>query len=193
MALRRGFKTEANKISKDLRRELELAPEAPLNPWKLAENLGIPIWTLSEMKSLAPNAVNHFTLINTSEFSATTVFNGNARTIVHNDAHSLGRQSNNIFHEIAHGLLLHPPQLALDARGCRNWNNDYEEEAKFLSAALLVSDEAAIHIARNNISVADAAVKYGASEKVINWRLRITGAFTRVARTRNYYSNMRRN
>lgn len=193
MALRRGFKTEANQLSKDIRRELELAPEAPLNPWELADYLGIPIWTLSEMRRLAPDAVNYFTVRNTSEFSATTVFDGNARTIVHNDAHSKGRQSNNIAHEIAHGLLLHPPQPALDARGCRNWNNDFEEEAKFLSAALLVSEDAALYIVRNNISVDDAAIQYGASRPVINWRLRITGAFTRVARTRNYYSNMRRN
>ena len=171
MALRRGFKTEANQISKDIRRELELAPEAPLNPWELAENLGIPIWTMSEMRDSAPNAVNYFSLTNTSEFSATTIFYGNERTIVHNDAHSHGRQSNNIFHEIAHGLLLHPPQPALDARGCRNWNNNYEEEAKFLSAALLVSDEAALYIVRNNISVADAAIKYGASvQSSLYWR-----------------------
>jgi Zn-dependent peptidase ImmA (M78 family) len=193
MAFRRGFKTEANQLSKDIRRELGLSPESPLNPWKLADYLGIPIWTMSEMRSLAPNAVNYFTLRNTSEFSATTVFYGNTRTIVHNDAHSHGRQSNNICHEISHGLLLHPPQPALDAGGCRNWNSDFEEEANFLSAALLVSEEAALYIVSNNISVADAAIRYGASEQVINWRLRITAAHTRVSRTKNYYSSSRRN
>ena len=193
MALRKGFKTEANQISKDIRQELNLAPEAPLNPWKLADYLGIPIWTMSEMRDSAPNAVNYFSLTNTSEFSATTIFYGNARTIVHNDAHSQGRQSNNIFHEIAHGLLLHPPQPALDAIGCRNWNNDFEDEAKFLSAALLVSEEAALYIARNKISVADAAIHYGASEQVVNWRLSVTAAYKRVSRTRQFYARLRNN
>ncbi len=192
MALRRGFKTEANQISRDMRRELKLVSEAPLNPWELANHLCIPVITMSEMRETAPKAVTYFSTKNTSEFSAMTVFEGNYRIIVHNDAHSPGRQSNDVSHEISHGLLFHPPQQALDANGCRNWNNDFEDEANYLSAALLVSEEAALYIARNKIPVTDAAIHYGVSEQVIKWRLSITGAYTRVSRTRSFYSNLKR-
>lgn len=191
MALKRGFKTEAHKIAREIREELKLAPTAPLNPWELAEYLSIPVLTLSEMKKIAPRPVHYFSAVNTSEFSAMTIFEGAKRIIVHNDAHTKGRQSNDVSHEISHGLLLHPPQPALDAHGCRNWNNDMEDEAEWLSGALLISEEAALNIAKRNMSIKDAADLYNASEKMVRWRLSITAAHKRVVRTKQYYARLK--
>ena len=124
MALRRGFKKEAHNIAREVRSELNLASEDPLNPLELAEHLAIPVLPLSNMGKVAPIASRYFSEVNTSEFSALTVFDGNRRMIVYNDSHAKGRQSNNISHELAHGLLLHPPQPALSQYGCRQWSND---------------------------------------------------------------------
>jgi Zn-dependent peptidase ImmA (M78 family) len=117
MALRRGFKAAAKEIARQIRTELRLSITAPLNPWALAEHLGIPVVELSSMVGVVPNAVRYFSTDNPSEFSAVTVFDGLRRAIVYNDSHARCRQCSDITHELSHGLLLHPPRPALDERG----------------------------------------------------------------------------
>src|SRR4051812_30094796 len=117
MALWRGFKSHANSIVREIRSEMGLSAMAPLDPWALAEHLDIPVMTLSCMSDAVPNAVRHFSIINSAEFSAMTVFDGLRRVIVYNDAHSDGRQASDIAHELSHGLLLHPPRPALSGNG----------------------------------------------------------------------------
>ena len=192
MALRRGFKTEANAIAREIRGEMGLNSIAPLDPWKLATFLDIQIITLTSFAKWAPNSVRHFSSVNTSEFSAVTVFRGTRRTIVHNDAHSKGRQANDISHEISHGLLMHPPTPAMDDMGCRNWDQDLEDEATWLGGALLVSEEAALYIVRKGMTIANAATIYGVSQQLITMRIGVTGAHQRIARARQFYQMKRR-
>ncbi len=186
MTLRRGFKKEANEIACETRKELHLAKSAPLNPWKLAEHLEIPVIDLSSMRDEIPDAVGYFTRNNRSEFSAVTVFRGLERTILHNDSHSRGRQSSNLAHELSHALLLHPATPAIDACGCRDWDPVLEEEAEWLAGALLISEEAALHIVRNNLTSENAQTLYGVSSKMLTFRLNVTGARVRVERSRNF-------
>lgn len=181
MTLRRGFKTEANSLARALRSELGLLFAAPLNPWKLAEYLDIPILTLSEMREAAPIHVNYLSTRGNDEFSAVTVFDGTRRVILHNDNHTLGRQASDIAHELAHGILLHSPHRAIDENGNRYWDAEMEEEANWLGGALLISDEAALEIAKRNLSIPDAAQLYGVSKQMINFRLSVTGAQKRAS------------
>ena len=41
--MRKGFKTEANAIAREVRKELGLATASPLDVWQLAEHLEIPL------------------------------------------------------------------------------------------------------------------------------------------------------
>lgn len=182
MALRRGFKKEANSIAREIRRELKLHPVAPLNPWDLASHLEIPVLTLTSMSESAPFAVHHFSSVGSSEFSAVTVFRGYRRVIIHNDSHSKGRQASDLAHELSHGLLLHPPTPALNDCGCRDWDQDLEDEAEWLSGALLISEEAALHIVRRQLTTEEAAASYGVSGMMVQWRLNVTGARRRIER-----------
>jgi IrrE N-terminal-like domain len=109
MAMRRGFKTQANQIAREVRGELGLGPTDPLDPWKLAAFLDIPVIGLTDLAAAVPDAVHHFQQIEPGAFSAATVFAGTQRLIVHNDTHSPARQASNVTHEGAHGLLLHEP------------------------------------------------------------------------------------
>lgn len=185
MSLRRGFKSEANWLARNVREEQGIAPHLPLCPWQTAALLGFPIRSLSEYAKEAPEAV--FYLGSTRgqrDFSAITIFNGQTRLIIHNDSHDRKRQAANIAHELAHGLLLHSPKAPFDAHGSRHYDRDIEDEANWLGPALLISEEAAIHIARMDLPVSRASDVYGASEEVVRMRLNVTAAYKRTGRPR---------
>lgn len=181
--MRRGFKTEANALAGEVRAELGLGPFDRLDPHVLAKDLDIPVWTVSDFVAEHPGVAE---LLGASHelFSAITVFAGRRRTIVHNDAHKAGRQNSNLAHELAHGLLGHPPTPALDNRGCREWNQDIEDEAAWLGGALLVTEAAALAIAKNRWSKEQAAERFAVSAQMIQYRLNTTGANRRVNRAR---------
>lgn len=179
--LRHGFKTEANRLARAVRKDLGLDAEAPLDPWKLGDFLGVEIFPLSSLSEL-PAEIEHFMQVEPSALSAVTVFRGRKRAIVHNDGHLAGRQANNIAHELAHALLMHEPAPALTILGCRKWDPVVEDEANWLGPALLVSDEAALHIVKEQMTHKQAAALYGVSEEVIRMRLNVTGARRRALR-----------
>lgn len=183
MAYRRGFKTEANNIAIEVRNELDLGVLDRLDPRRLADFLEIPIVDLSDFISEAP-AVSHLLEVEVDAFSAVTVFAGTRRTIVHNDGHAPARQNSNLAHELAHGLLLHPPTPALDDTGCRYWNQDIEDEATWLAGVLLVPEPATIEIARGTWTRPEAARHFGVSTQMIRYRVNMTGAVRRVQRMR---------
>ncbi len=186
MALRRGFKTEARGIALEVRAELGLRPTDPLDPLKLAAHLDIPVIPLSALKGEAPGMFKQFSRIDRSAFSAITVFSGPRRVIVHNDSHSAGRQHSNLAHELSHGLLLHPPRPPLDGYGNRDWDRDQELEADWLAGVLLVPDEAALLIVRRGLPPAAAAELYRVSERMMTFRLNMSGARLRVRRAARY-------
>lgn len=179
-SLRRGFKSEANEIARVIRWELGLRPTDPIDPWTLVDHLGIPVVALSELRREAASAVKHFSASEPGAFSAMTVFRGPKRLIVYNDSHSRGRQSSDITHEAAHALLLHPPAPALDAYGCRMWDRTFEDEANWLAGSLLISEEAALEIARSGMPVELAAQAYGTSRDMVQWRMNVTAARRRA-------------
>ncbi len=182
MAYRRGFKAEAHAIADEIRMELGIHELDPLDPRRLAEYLGIPVIGLSDYGEDAANAVRHFTQHEPEAFSAATVFDGRRRLIVHNDSHVAGRQNSNLSHELSHGLLLHPPTAAFGDRDCRNWNQDLEDEASFLGAALLLSEGACLYIVKRDIAIEEAAVRYGVTVRLLQWRINATGARKRIER-----------
>jgi hypothetical protein len=185
VAYRRGFKAEANAYAREFRAELGLEPHDPLCPWALAGHLGIPVLPLSAFAADAPGAVGHLTGPGRAVLSAVTVLRGRRRLIVHNDAHHPRRQAANIAHELAHGILGHPPAPPLDERGCRHFDRTLEAEADWLGPALLVSEEAALHVVESGISVGEAAGVYKVSVALLEMRIGVTGARRRVERRRD--------
>jgi Zn-dependent peptidase ImmA (M78 family) len=184
MTLRRGFKSEANEYAREYREELELPHWNPLCPWALAKHLGIPVLRLSFLKSGARAEVEYLMRNGRDYFSAVTVFSGFRRAILHNDGNAKTRQAADIAHEIAHAVLGHPPESLFDETGKRKINARVEAEAKWLGPALLVSEEAALLIARSGRSVAEAAEEYGVSEALMQMRLNVTGARRRTTQRR---------
>lgn len=177
---RRGFKKETNAYAREFRAELGLEPHAPLCPWQLAQHLDIAVIPLSEFQNDIPEAIYCLTTQEVKSFSAVTVFDGMRRLIVHNDSHDRLRQASNLAHELSHAILLHPPTKPFNEYGCRNFNQDIEKEANWLGPALLISEEAALYIVRNRMTIDEAVEHYRASKQVIIMRINVTGAQKRT-------------
>lgn len=188
---RRGFKKEANELARELRAELDLRPQAPLDPTLLANHLMIPVRRLSDLLAREEAAVQYLLGRGAKAFSAATVFDGLRRMILYNDSHHPVRQTSNIAHELAHGLLMHPPGPPLSDHGCRHYDRRLESEASWLGPALLVSQEAAFEIAWKRLPLAEAAALYGVSPQLMRMRLNVTGAKRVVSRTRSKWSASR--
>jgi Zn-dependent peptidase ImmA (M78 family) len=178
--MRRGFKTEAREIAREIRGELRLTPLDALNPWVLANHLEIPVWRLSDYHEIL-DAVRCLSRTHQGAFSAMVAFVGRRRVIIHNDGHALTRQRADISHELAHALLLHEPHVVQDGSAPR-FDRDQEDEASWLGGAMLVTDEACMNACQRRLTVADAAADLGVSEKLMRWRINVTGAGVRVAR-----------
>lgn len=185
MASKAGFvKAHVTATAYEVRAELGLKPLDRLDPWALAKFLEIPILPLTKFREVEDSGAEYFLHIDTSAFSAVTVFSGPKRVVVHNDAHSKPRQNNNVCHELSHGLLMHEPSPALDDSGLRDWDQVMEDEASFMAGALLVTDQATIVGVRNGQRMAGLALQYGVSTELMRWRINATGAVRRVARGR---------
>jgi len=182
MSYRRGFKSDANAIAAEVRTELGLSTLDPMDPWRLADHLDIPVWALSQLDHDARQAVRYLKHCEPDAFSAVTVFRGTRRTIVHNDSHSDGRQASNVAHELAHGLLHHRPAAAMDDLGCRAWDQGIEDEAQWLAGALLIPEDAALWIVKEQLPEAAAANRFGVTPPMVRFRVNVTGARSRIAR-----------
>jgi len=181
--VRRGFKTEAREIAAEVRGELGLTPTDPLDPWDLADHLGIPVLALSSYADAIPWAVEYLAEEETGAVSAMLACIGLRRVIIYNDGHAVTRQRADISHELAHALLLHQPHPAIDGRP-PHYDEAQEEEAKWLGGVLLVTDESCLSCCRDGLGVAEAALRLGVSRQLMQWRLNMSGAHRRVARTR---------
>lgn len=188
MRLRRGFKSEAERISAEIRRELKLDSDQKLNPLKLAEHLAIPVLTMSEVSKMAPssNFRHFFSSIDRDSFSAVTIFAGRKRVIVHNESHHPNRQASDLSHEVSHTVLEHEPTPVMDSDGQRYWNAEVEDEASWLGAALLIPREAVVEMLKHDWTVAEIAAHFSVSESLCRWRLLQSGADQQVDRWKRY-------
>jgi Zn-dependent peptidase ImmA (M78 family) len=181
MALRHGFKAEANALSRDLRIEMGLSAQGPICTRRLCEHLELPVLELSKLDANPTHLAYFLEGDGRKTFSAVTLNLDGQRWIIHNDAHDEGRQASNIAHEIAHALLNHCVPALFGEDGKRPHNASDEEEAKWLGPALLISDEAALFIVSSGMSLSQAAAFYGTSKEVVQMRINVSAARRRVA------------
>ncbi|HET8892202.1 MAG TPA: ImmA/IrrE family metallo-endopeptidase [Candidatus Angelobacter sp.] len=186
--MKHGFKAEAERISTELRAELNLDSDARLDPRELAEHLAIPIINLTRLSRAAQGSSfgPYFTDTAPDSFSAVTVFEGYSRFIVHNDTHHPHRQSSNLTHEISHTVLEHDPAPVAASDGNRFWDSEIEEEASWLGAALLVPREAALQMILTGCTPEEIAVHFGVSDALCKWRIRQTGILQHVERMKRW-------
>ena len=177
MKLRRGFKSEAERISQRVRRRLGISQTDRLDPVNLARELGIPVLGIRDLLRHAerPKVVETLLGPERDSFSAMTLVEDSHRIIICNESHPPSRRASNLAHEISHALLNHVPETEILAGGCRYWDQEMEEEATWLGGALLVPRDGALAVAGRGLQADEIAENYGVSPKLCQWRINQTG------------------
>jgi hypothetical protein len=80
-------------------------------------------------------------------------------------------------------LHLHEPRHAI-VQGCRDYSKLEEDEAAWLGGCLLVPRDAAVAVAvaMSSTPIERAATDYGVSDRIMSWRVNVTGAKAQAAR-----------
>jgi hypothetical protein len=162
-------------VAMEERAGLGLNSQEPLDPYALAEEHGIPVYTLTQLLDhhLDPVTRDHFYAARAKAWSAALIPFGPARVIVENDAHAPVRRRANIAHEIGHHLLEHSfESVILGEDHKRQFNKDQEQQAMFISGELLIPEEAARKAAYADWDNTKVAQYFDVSEQFAQMRSR---------------------
>lgn len=179
--LKRGFKSNAERLAKQYRVKLRIHPCAPLCAFKLAEYLKVPVFCATEFLTL-PSDVKILKGINGTdcEWSALTMTTktGN-KIIIHNPYHSVVRQQSDIMHELAHLICKHERhQAEYDFEipfGMRHYDEVEEEEAKCLGSTLQLATPCLLWARKKKMTIEDIGEYFNASKAMVIYRMNITG------------------
>jgi Zn-dependent peptidase ImmA (M78 family) len=186
--LQRGFKTKAEAISEQMRAQLGLGPIDALCPWKVAEHLGIHVFDVKDL-SVPANDVEHLTNAGSDSWSGFAIRESGLVGVVLNTGHQKPRLRNTLMHEISHIYLKHVgSRVDISESGLllvSDFSRDQEDEANWLSGALLLPREALLTARRAKQSVSQICEDFGVSSELCNWRLRMTAVDMQLKRGRS--------
>ena len=185
--MERGFKSRCEAMARSLRLELGLQPVAPLTASDVADYLGVPLWSVSDI-GLGGGDLQQLLEIDPDSWSAITVAAFGREVIIVNPNHRGGRHSSDVMHELAHLILGHEPSklfIMSDAeQSLRGYDQSSEEEANWLAGALLLPRVVLVHIKSSRMSLTQACEKYKVSEHMLAFRMNATGVARQFARVR---------
>jgi hypothetical protein len=186
---RRGFKTWCEGASEQVRRRVGLGIADPLSPEHLAPLLNAQIWSLDELTALDPAVRDRLCGEHRDAWSALTIPAATTNIVIYNPAHTPARRSSDLMHELAHILLEHKPGNMFFGSGglaLRTHDRDQEDEARWLSACLLLPRESLFRALRHGWSDEKMCERYGVSRDMLNFRRQTSGV------EQQYYGRRRR-
>lgn len=162
-------------VAQEERAGLGLGAVDPFDPYALAKEHGIDVYTLSGLHEFGLGAavLSHFTVLDSSAWSAALLPLGDARVIIENESHRLVRRRSNIAHELGHHLLEHPfNSVILGEDHKRQFNEQQEKQATFMAGELLIPLAAAERMAFDGWDNARVAAAYGVSEQFAQMQMK---------------------
>lgn len=162
-------------VAQEERAGLGLGAADPFDPYALAKEHGIDVYTLSGLHEfgLGSEVLSHFTVRDSSAWSAALLPLGDARVIIENESHRLVRRRSNIAHELGHHLLEHPfDSVILGEDHKRQFNEQQEKQATFMAGELLIPLAAAERMAFDGWDNARVAAAYGVSEQFAQMQMK---------------------
>ena len=176
MALRRGFKSEAERIARGVRSEMGLNAAKSVAPEDLASLLGIEVRAGDEL--VPRERFRELERIQPDSFSACTLRPSPERVVVvYNPLSTRARRSSDLAHELAHILLDHELSRLERLGDVTFFSCDaiQEEEAGWLSGCLLLPRALLLAEIQRGASAKEIAKKCGLSEPMAQYRLNVTG------------------
>jgi len=171
----RWTQTLMREVAQEERAALGLRANAPFDPYALAEEHGIDVYTLSSLAEfgMGTEVLNHFTAVDSSAWSAALVPLGTARVIIENESHSVVRRRSNIAHELGHHLLEHPfDNVIFGEDHKRQFNEQQEKQATYMAGELLIPLTAAQRMAYDDWDNARVAAAYGVSMRFAQMQMK---------------------
>ena len=121
-------------------------------------------------------------------WSAATLELATRTIVIYNPKRSSGRQASDIIHELAHLVPGHEPaKLVFSESGflaIRSFDAKQEDEANWLGWSLLLPRDALMSARRSRMATAQIAEAYGVTEKLVDYRLQMTGVNAHIKRAR---------
>ena len=104
--LRRGFKTEAERLAEELRAQMDLRADEPVSPFRIADHLGVGVHAASDL--VPQRALDELHRLQDDAFSAITFkLDAGVTAVVYNSFHAPVRVNSDVAHELAHLILGH--------------------------------------------------------------------------------------
>jgi hypothetical protein len=184
--LERGFKAWAERTAAAIRLDLGLAPTAPLDPSALATHLGVKLLQPQEIDGLPPDICVQLLENDPWGWSAATLELHGKPTVIFNPRKTAGRRASDIVHELAHLILGHEPARVVFSQDgqmvTRTFDPKQEDEANWLAWALLLPRDALFAAKKSRMLAAQIATAYGVTEKLVDFRLKMTGIDAQLQR-----------
>ncbi len=184
--MRRGFKAWCENTSAEYRTALGLRLEDALDLEALAAHLNVEVWRPEDVPELSISSLQQLTVHDREGWSAVTLRIAEVTLTIVNSAHAATRQRSSLSHEIAHLILDHQPgRIDISPAGhllLSSFEKDQEEEADWLSGALLVPRIGLQTVYRANNDPESLATHFGVSHDLLQWRLRMTGVAVQARR-----------
>jgi Zn-dependent peptidase ImmA (M78 family) len=184
MTVRRGFRSEAERISAALRKDLGLAESDPLPLDEAARARNARVVSAAELVEVERLA--ELERLQAFAFSACTFDVGSKAVIVFNPLRSEPRRHSDVVHELSHLLLSHELTEIRQVAGVpfRTCRPEQEEEATALGGALLLPRPLLLRAAASGMGVDDIAHKYAVTPEMARFRLNTTGVARQIERAR---------
>lgn len=187
--LERGFKAWAERTALAVRRQLGMPPTQPLDPFQLAKTLCVRVVNPLDYPELDDDIRAQLLERDPSGWSAVTLLVDDAAIIVFNPMHSVGRQASDVIHELAHIMLEHDPATVVFSQdglmATRTFDQKQEDEANWLGWTMLLPRGALIAARQKRMARAQIAQEYGVSERLVRFRLQVTGVDYQMRRARS--------
>jgi Zn-dependent peptidase ImmA (M78 family) len=177
--LRRGFKSQCERRSVELRHLLGRGPADPLPATHVAQHSDVTVWYPDQIIGVSVGDMQHLLGPGREEWSGFTLRIGDRHLVVLNSAQSARRQNSVLMHELAHIMLGHELASAMFTDGGdfvpSNFDQDQEDEAAWLGGTLLLPRPALLWMRRGRLSDENAATHFRVSLELLRWRIRMTG------------------
>jgi hypothetical protein len=183
--LRRGFKSEAERLAERVRAQIGLCPDVPPDIFQLADHLRVEVIDAQELVGM--DSLQELELLQPGAFSAATFHLPGGRTVaVYNPCNEPARTKSDIAHELAHVLLGHEVREVQQIGGHAFFtcNPEQEEEANWLAGCLLLPRQLLLRHAYAGSDAQALATAAGVSVPMARFRLNTSGVLLQARRSR---------